>query len=319
MNVGEGDVWWSLMVVAAWASDGEDQATELARAALLFERQGAFEDATRACQMSRQVSPNGPFAGKCTRLIEHLAPLADDDGAYDGWRAVTHALDNAHVMGREATRTSLVTVRAMEQTSPMVQWEIDLWLAHDDRTRLSRPEAALQRLTPHRDTRHTLDERRRRDLIAETTAALSALKRFEEASALEAEVRLDANWPRLPPVEQAQRRERQMRVTPLASAILGIFTISTLPYVASLRRHPKVPWGLLPIAGLGLGTWWLAEGWAEGAGDGVPRMVLGLCLVHLLTLAAPQRRWRQLLAVLATLAVGYLSLATTQTLDWIGV
>lgn len=317
------------LTLAGSAQEGGDALArhrDLEAAATTAERAGHAGEAVRLCTEAIAALPDGPRARRCAERVAYLEARRDADGSFAGWDALAAVRKTYGDQAPEARRSAVVALLAREGLSEATRSEAALWLAADDLDRRRDPAAALAASTPVYDARTALDEATRLRAVLLQATALAKLGRFDEASAVEEEVRVAAAWPRATPVQAEARRQRLAFGVPVAWGLMGLFGLAALPLAARGLRRPSVPWGLLPLLLLTGLTWLLVYQRDDAADEAFPAMTAGFVVVHALTAVARpatgSAALRGLLAALSALATGavaYLALHATNTLAWVGL
>ncbi|HHO50635.1 MAG TPA: hypothetical protein ENK18_07110 [Deltaproteobacteria bacterium] len=295
------------------------------------EAQGRFEEAVQACRASIAAWPSGPRGAACERLTQRLERRRDADGGFAGLIRL-HDVRFRHRDADPSTlRDEIRALYSLGSLSPVLRAELEIWLASDALQRLQRPSDALPYTTAAYDRLDQLDQEEplRRRVVELHALALARLGQLEQAREVEDAIRLPTLAPRPTPVQRVAIEAQRLRLATIAAGVLATGLVLATPLaVATVRARPRaIPLGVLalsvPIGGAGL----LSEGWSHGAGAAIPWLWLGATGIHLLSAlalirlaSAPPllRSVARLVALSATLAVGYLALYLTESLAWVG-
>ncbi|MCB9665740.1 MAG: hypothetical protein H6732_16650 [Alphaproteobacteria bacterium] len=313
-----------LAAAGATGDDPLEAHLEAAERSLRAESTGTASVVWEGCTQAIAALPEGPRAPRCRERLAFLDLRRDADGSWRSWDALEATRRAYRHLDPETARRRVVDLLAAEGVGPMVAAEATLWLALDSLDRRRDATEALRLTDAAWPDRHALDAHVRQRLVLTRAQALATLGRHAEALEVEAEVRVADGGTRRGPAEEVARRQLEARLTTASWVTLGAFLVVTTPLAIRRRRAWPMPAGLVPLVGGTGAAWLLAEGWSEGAGAALPRMGLGFVAIHLLTLAgrtAPAAAaWRALVSLgsaLATVAVAWLALESTQGIGWV--
>ena len=256
---------------------------------------------------------------RCARRIPWLTARKDTDGSFSGLTALDRVRQQYTTQPRESAIAQVSAIFDAPRTAATVRLEAGLWLAREHLDVQGDAEAALSITAPL--WIEYPEDRALADLHARSLATLG---RTDEARAVEEAahpIRSAEPQEGLPLLLRQQRRERLHHIS---LAVVAAYLIVSLPLALQGRQRIRLA-GLYPLLGI-IGAFALLAGLREPAV--LPTFAwigLALGLIHLLTsgasaAAAPRLRLiLGILAGLASLAAGYLSLHQTHQLGSIGL
>ncbi|MDG1481438.1 MAG: hypothetical protein P8R54_17720 [Myxococcota bacterium] len=279
---------------------------------------GDFAGELSACTAILAGASRDRAWSRCQRRVLWLQARQDTDGSFT---AMTTLSRIRHDYTRQPRSDAIAEIHAAfhaPQTAAAVRLEAGLWLARELLDNQSRPDRALSYTTPLYDVYP--EDRSLTDLHAR---ALASVGRTAEALSIEeaAEPIRSAN-----PVEGLPlllRQQRRDRLQGVSLAVVAVFCLIAAPLALRGRRQIRLV-GLVPLLGLTAG-FALIGGLRDAT---VLPTFLGVAfsmgIIHLLssgaTAAAPRgRSMIGILAGLASLAAGYLTLYQTNQLGSIGL
>lgn len=307
-----------VLIALTAAADPDALWSEAARA----ERSGQLSAMSSACAQLIEHHPDHRRASSCRH---HLARI-DDRRSADGSLHHAEELERLRRIPADEARSGVRALYARRDLPPALLTELGLWLAFDA---LEHHHDALPYTTalfeaPPSDP--SLSSR----ILEVHRAALTAAGRADEAAALRPPKRFAP-----PSTTRADRvlleQRRRQRAT-ISAWIGGLGILLLLPGIAGWFRAPRpAPWALIPLAIACGGGLIVAEAWEEGAGAALLPLGIAAACIHLLALGLgrllhsarprlkPLRFGVAVIGGITTLALAYLAIAWTGTLDWIGL
>lgn len=300
------------MVWLAWVMTG---AADPAREA---EQAGDLAGELYACEAIVAAPERDRAWSRCQRRIPWLLARQDSDGTFTAMATLSRVRRDYTTQPRAEALAEIDDAYSAPGTAAAVRLEAGLWLARELLDGQALPEEAL-RYTTELYADHPGD-RALTDLHAR---ALASVGRTGEALAVEeaaAPIRSALPVEGLPLLLRQQRRAQLQRAS---LAVVAGFLLLTAPLAFQGRRRIRLV-GLLPLLGI-TAAFALIGGLRDASSlPAFAGVGLSLSLIHLLSSGATAAVTRGraaigLLAGLASIAAGYLTLYQTSQLGSIGL
>jgi hypothetical protein len=295
-----------------WVMTG---AADPARAAA---QAGDFAGELSACTAILSESTRDRAWSRCQRRVLWLQARQDTDGSFTAMLTLSRIRRDYTRQPRAEAIAEINAAFHAPQTAAAVRLEVGLWLARELLDNQARADAALSYTTPLYDVHP--DDRALTDLHAR---ALAGAGQTAEALAVEAAAAPIRSAHPVEGLPLLLRQQQRARLQTVSLAVVAGFLLISAPLALQGRRKVQLI-GLIPLLGVTAG--FALIGVLRDA-TVLPTFVgvgLSLSIIHLLSSGATAAvtRGRSLIGILAglaSLAAGYLTLYQTNQLGSIGL